>query len=64
MGGEPYESKSDAIRSIIDEHEAQGERIEELKNRNERLHNGRQTVIEDRKERIGLREYIEEERSW
>lgn len=63
-GGKPYESKSDAIRSIIDEHEERREQIRELETENERLHNERQTIIEDREERIELREYVEEERSW
>lgn len=62
--GNPYESKSEAMRGVIDEYNERGTQIERLQEENQRLKNERRTVIEDRQERGELREYIDEERTW
>lgn len=61
--GNPYESKSEAMRGVIDEYNQRGAQIERLQEENQRLHNERNTILNAREENTELVEYVEEERS-
>lgn len=56
--GGPYESKSEAVRSFIQD----GERLAELKQENDRLHRERRQLLEQRKEHGELVRYAEDRR--
>ncbi|MFC5973680.1 ribbon-helix-helix protein, CopG family [Halomarina salina] len=58
--GGPYESKSEAVRNLIQD----GERAQELERTVERLQNEKRALIENRQETTELANYVEEERSW
>jgi len=60
---EEAESKSDALRQMLEEGEDLRGQCEDLHRRCERLQNEKETLIEDREERHELREYVEEEKS-
>ena len=56
--GGPYESKSETVRSFIQD----GERLTELERENERLHRERRQLLEQREEHRELVRYAEERR--
>jgi len=56
--GGPYESKSEAVRSFIQD----GERLAELKQENDRLHRERRQLLETHKEHGELVRYAEGQR--
>ena len=58
--GGPYESKSEAVRSLIQD----GERLAELEQENDRLHRERRQLLEQRSENKELRRYVEDEQRY
>jgi Arc/MetJ-type ribon-helix-helix transcriptional regulator len=62
--GGDYESKSDAIRTIMDRHEELQEEVDELRKENERLHRERRQLLEQREENTELVEYVEDEQRY
>lgn len=61
-GGE-YESKSEAVRSFIQEYERLSGRVEELETENQRLHRERRQLLEQREEHTDLVRAVESERT-
>ena len=55
-----YESKSEAVRNLIQ----RGERVDELEQKVERLEREKRMLVEQREEHTELVEYVDEERSW
>jgi Arc/MetJ-type ribon-helix-helix transcriptional regulator len=58
--GGPYESKSEAVRSFIQD----GERLTELEQENDRLHRERRQLLEQRQEHNELVRYVEDEQRY
>jgi Arc/MetJ-type ribon-helix-helix transcriptional regulator len=56
--GGPYESKSEAVRSFIQD----GERLAELEQENDRLQRERRQLLEQREEHQELARYAEDQR--
>ena len=56
--GGPYESKSEAVRSFIQD----GERLTDLERENERLQRERRQLLEQREEHTELVRYAEDQR--
>lgn len=61
--GKQYESKSDAIRTIIDRHEKLQSEVEELRQENERLRNQLAATNQRIDEVNDLVEYVDEQRN-
>jgi chromosome segregation ATPase len=59
----PEESRSEALRAVLDEYEDLRTECEELRTRCERLENEKQTLLEQREEHGELVRYVQEERS-
>lgn len=58
--GEPYESKSEVVRNLIQA----GERVEELEAEVERLEQEKRLILEERQEKRELARYVEDELSY
>jgi Arc/MetJ-type ribon-helix-helix transcriptional regulator len=58
--GDEYDSRSEAVRDLVDK----GLEYAELETENERLRSEKETLIRDREEHQELVEYVEGERSW
>lgn len=60
--GEQYESKSEAIRSLMDRHGELEKEMEELQQENNRLHRERRLLLEQREEHTELVRHVQDER--
>lgn len=58
--GGPYESKSEAVRMLIQ----RGERVDELEQKAERLEREKRLILEEREEKRELARYVEDEQAW
>lgn len=58
--GGPYESKSEAVRKLIQA----GERVGELEEKVDRLEREKRLILEEREEKRELARYVEEEMSY
>lgn len=56
----PYESKSEAVRNLIQG----GERVDELEEKVERLEREKRLILEEREEKRELVRYVEGEQEW